>query len=263
MYTDGSVNRETKSGGAGIVIHWTNNNKTEISSAIGSLCSCARAEVTALKMATQILMEDQKSYNTKIVFLTDSKETLKMIETPKNSEICELLQELHRLSNKAKNIVIQWIPGHVGIEENERADQLANEGTKKDQENQPLTLSEYKAIIKTEIAENWNTAHPNYNRNDSIHSLPRPGQTMIFRLRTGHNRLNEHLYTKLGVASSPMCPCGAGHQNTAHILQTCQLHSTHRHRIWPSGTDLHTKLYGDCADLRKTMDFVSSIGVQL
>ena len=43
---------------------------------------------------------------------------------------------------------------------------------------------------------------------DSYHQLTRSDQTAIFRLRTGHNRLNQHLNRVMKIISSPMCSCG-------------------------------------------------------
>ena len=36
-----------------------------------------------------------------------------------------------------------------------------------------------------------------------------PEQVILLRLRTGHNRLNAHMYNKFKVGESEMCPCDA------------------------------------------------------
>jgi hypothetical protein len=43
---------------------------------------------------------------------------------------------------------------------------------------------------------------------DSYHQLTRSDQTTIFRLRTGHNRINQHLNRVMKIIPSPMCSCG-------------------------------------------------------
>ena len=60
---------------------------------------------------------------------------------------------------------------------------------------------------------------------DSYHQLTRAEQVTIFRLRTGHNRLNKHLHRKLHVVPSPICPCACGEveQDTVHVLQERRL----------------------------------------
>ena len=51
---------------------------------------------------------------------------------------------------------------------------------------------------------------------DSYHQLTRSDQTTIFRLRTGHNRLNQHLNRVMKIISSPMCSCGEAEQDTSN-----------------------------------------------
>ena len=52
-----------------------------------------------------------------------------------------------------------------------------------------------KTIIKTLTEKNkWRQQHPDHNRSDS-ETLTRAGQVILFRLRTGHNRMRAaHLY---------------------------------------------------------------------
>ena len=48
--------------------------------------------------------------------------------------------------------------------------------------------------------------------------LDRPGQLVLARLRSGHNRLNAHMHRKLKIVPSPSCPCGEEDQTTEHVL---------------------------------------------
>ena len=54
----------------------------------------------------------------------------------------------------------------------------------------------------------------------ALHQLPRHQQTTIFRLRTGHCRLNSHL-KRIGVKTSAQCPCGEADQTPEHYLKSC------------------------------------------
>ena len=65
----------------------------------------------------------------------------------------------------------------------------------------------------------WRQRHPNYNQSDSLHELNRPEQVILFRLRTGHNRLNAHMYNKFKAGESEMCPCNADIMTAEHLLQ--------------------------------------------
>ena len=70
----------------------------------------------------------------------------------------------------------------------------------------------------------WKQQHPNYNQSDSLHKLNRTEQVLLFRLRTGHNRLNAHRYDKFKAGESEMCPRNADIMRAEHLLQQCQLH---------------------------------------
>ena len=81
-----------------------------------------------------------------------------------------------------------------------------------------------------------------YNPNqDALHQLARHQQTIIFRLRTGHCRLNSHL-KRIGVKTSAQCPCGEADQTPKHYLQSCSLHQQARQQIWPTCVSLKTRL---------------------
>ena len=60
-----------------------------------------------------------------------------------------------------------------------------------------------------------------YNPNPgALHQLARHQQTIIFRLRTCHCRLNSHL-KRISVKTSAQCPCGDMDQTPEHYLQSC------------------------------------------
>ena len=71
----------------------------------------------------------------------------------------------------------------------------------------------------------------------ALHQLPRHQQTTIFRLRTGHCRLNSHL-KRIGVKTSAQCPCGEADRAPEHYLQSCSLHQQARQQIWPTCVSL-------------------------
>ena len=91
---------------------------------------------------------------------------------------------------------------------------MAKIGARDEQPENPVCLAESKTIIKAL----YRTSPPP----DSYHSLTRQDQVTIFRLRTGHCRLNQHLHRKMKVVPSPMCSCGEAEQDTRHILQGSQ-----------------------------------------
>ena len=140
------------------------------------------------------------------------------------------------MQNKCR-IILQWIPSHCGIAGNERADQLAKEGSNMQQPDVPISYHQKKSMIKAQ-------RKPNLPSRDDYHLLNRQEQVIIFRLRTGHNRLNSHMYTKFKIGTTAKCTCGQANQTSEHILQECANYHTLRCTYWPSDTPMNVKLYG-------------------
>ena len=118
-----------------------------------------------------------------------------------------------------------------------------------------------KTIIKTLSKKKWKQQHPNYNQSDSLHKLNRPEHVLLFRLRTGHNRLNAHMH-KFKVGESEMCPCNVDIMTAEHLLQHCRLHDALRWDTWPEPTPQRDKLYGNLEELR-TAAFVRATGISI
>ena len=58
-----------------------------------------------------------------------------------------------------------------------------------------MSLEESKTQIRTAIYQRWIENHPNYSKTDAYYRRDREGQTIVFRLRSGHNRLKKtHAY---------------------------------------------------------------------
>ena len=107
--------------------------------------------------------------------------------------------------------------------------------------NKTLTRNKKKAIFHCKTG--------GYSQNqDALNQLPRHQQSTIFRLRTGHCRLNSHL-KRVGVKTSAQCPCGKADQTPEHYQQSCLLHQRARQQIWPTCVSLKTKLWVSAEDL--------------
>ena len=82
-----------------------------------------------------------------------------------------------------------------------------------------------------------------------------PQHVILFRLRTGHNRLYAHMHSKFRVGESKMCPCNADIMTAEQLLQHCQLHDALRRDMWPEPMSLRVKLYDNLEELRRTATF--------
>ena len=128
-------------------------------------------------------------------------------------------------------------------------------GARKPQPEISSTFSEAKTLIKN--------LHRPHKPQDGYYGLTREQQVIIFRLRTGHNRLNQHMHKRLKLTPSPICPCGAEEQNTEHVLQRCSQYEMLRKSIWPVEIPMREKIYGPQEELMKTTRFIIESGLQV
>ena len=242
-YTDGSARDAVADGGAGVYIKSPEGQSIRKGIPTGKHCTNYAAETEALKAATEYVLELDTDSN-QVVFLTDALSVLQALEGNKLPQLEEKLQKVQ----KEKRVILQWIPAHCGINGNEEADQLARNGATQPQPINSVDFREKTTIIKA--------AFRTPNSKDPYQFLDRRQQVAIFRLRTGHCRLNRHM-NRMNLSPSPLCPCGLEDQTPQHILQTCPMYQELRQRVWPSVTSLQAKLYGSLEELEKTTQFIS------
>ena len=81
--------------------------------------------------------------------------------------------------------------------------------------------------MKTVVQSFFKVPEPN----DSCHQKIGQDQVNIFRLRTGHNKLNKHL-NRLKIVALPRCQCQEVDQTAEHILQACRDLQSLRRETW-------------------------------
>ena len=94
-------------------------------------------------------------------------------------------------------VSLQWIPSHCNMSGNEAADSLAKEDITKEQVDRSISYPEVKTIVKAKQQSMWRHEQSRYSKADPYCLLTRREQLTVLRLRTGHSRLNYHLYSKL------------------------------------------------------------------
>ena len=249
VYTDGSATNAVRNGGAGVFIQHQEEQKT-IAQPTGVYCSNYKAEVEALTIAANTVTEPTDT-GKQIVFFTDALSVLKTLDEGGLPSLQAALQNI-----KCFRMVLQWIPAHCGVKGNEEADRLAKQGAEKEQtETPPASYAEMKTIIKS--------LHKPPQHQESYHKLARQEQVIIFRLRTGHNRLNHHMHTRFKLVQTPKCPCGEADQTTEHVLQHCKNHDDLRKQTWTQETSLQDKLYGTVETMKKTTRFIVESGLKV
>ena len=275
VYTDGSAFRAIKFAGYGVLVEYPDGTKETLSEACGNNSSNYEAEINAITAAIELLhqqFELTEKEPQDIVIFSDSKSALDALKMPPypHPDIGNTALAIHNLLTSYNiQITLQWIPGHSEIRGNELADQLAKEGTRKPQPDNPCTMATTKNILKSQTKEEWlnkwatgTTGRALFaerskpKKNDPINKLYRPDQSLIFQFRTGHAAVNMHL-NRLDPLYGPHCRhCPYAYETTVHILFGCPALSYNRKKLLPPNPDIHNTLYGPLQQLRLTANFI-------
>ena len=69
----------------------------------------------------------------------------------------EIQDRLHKTEIDQKQVVFMWVPGHVGIRENEAADRAAKEALEKEPIDALMPFSDLKPLTDKYIHQIWQT----------------------------------------------------------------------------------------------------------
>ena len=259
VYTDGSATEATRDGGAGVYIKYR-EREARHAYAAGKYSSNYRAEAVAMTRAAEELTTNANEIKPNVLILTDALSVLEGLKNAKEKCLDPLHRALATLSLKAK-VTLQWIPAHCGIPGNEIADSLAKEGSRLEQTDRGMTYQEVKTHVKRCSKNRWMARHKDYCKSDPYYKLSREDQVIIFRLRTGHNRMNAHL-RRIHLVPTDLCQrCGNAPMTTDHILQECDVLIQQRKALWPQDTPVTTKLFGTLLDLQRTAKFLNDSNI--
>ena len=126
-----------------------------------------------------------------------------------NDLMKKFIKEYSVQTKQGKTIALYWIPSHVGIPGNEKADSAAKDGLSLSITALKSTASELLPRVTKLISEKWQKSWNNCTGNElqsinptigvyqHIRSLSRRDAVIIHRLRIGHTRLT-HSYLLSG-----------------------------------------------------------------
>ncbi len=217
IYTDGSKDPTHGTTGIGVFQqHHQLNNKGRLR----NHSSVFTAELTAILAALQF--KTTQTPNTNTLICSDSLSSLQAIQnknTKSNPELIpQILQTAQQLVNMGNNITLLWIPAHVGIPGNEKADKLAKNALSHPTITIPNTHT--KDEVKSHIAQSIKAAqalkYTSTKQSWYKHTIPKPLKKHIIfsknpntdrlytKLLTGQARLN-NLKHKFKQKASPNC----------------------------------------------------------
>ena len=201
----------TQAAGAGYYSHLF-----EGFSPVGSNASNFDGEILAIHHAAERLLA-VSSNPTRVVFFVDSQAAIVALTNNTPTDCAATMAGRRLMSGMIESgwhITLQWIPSHIGIEGNERADQLAKQGARLPQPSNTTSLMTAKNLVERVVSK-WTK---NFLREactgkqwESLahdkqipRNLPRAEAVAKFRLLTGHDYLQAHLH-RIGLANSDIC----------------------------------------------------------
>ena len=249
-YTDGSSNELGV--GAGIFI-WPENEMADydnpnqnIHIPLSNTTTVFQAEMLAISTAAHLLLHN---VNKHIAILSDSLSAIQSLENPeiRTKTKLDCINNINKIA-VANQLALIWVPGHSGIQGNERADELANTGAAVEYIGPspipPIPLSFVKSKTKEWMTDQstlkWRYAQKFKGTKEfldtidmtSLHTiryLQKPLLTYTINTITGHGSFRSHL-VKLKLSDEPSCPyCGSIQDTNIHYVYHCPKFTKNRH----------------------------------
>nr|XP_022904166.1 uncharacterized protein LOC111416393 isoform X2 [Onthophagus taurus] len=248
IYTDGSKGRN--GAGAGVFSH---DPLIRLSEPLGSSTTVIQAELTAIKLAADCIVESNKRGKCFTIF-TDSKQSL--LALSRVIITSAVVMDCHKALEEAakyNSVRIQWIKGHSGSKGNNHADRLAKRAAGRAPcAPEPIitpSLATHIELIKhithKKFLNGWDRT-PGCHLAKELLKYPSAATAQFFvglgksalrtatGLLTGHCKVNKHLQN-MKLADSPLCrACEQDDETVKHILCDC-----------PSLTDLRLRTFGE------------------
>ena len=188
------------------------------------------AESHAILLALDFI--DTYDFNRFVVF-SDSLSCLEAIHNIKwaSPMICHILEKCHFVSLVGKEIHFCWVPSHVGITGNERADVEAKAALQFPISDCKVPHCDYKQMITSQLTKIWQTQwdQADFNKLHSIKKVIGPtkfqgisrrrDEVVLHRARIGHTHVT-HSYL-LKAEDQPQCSSCLCSLSVRHILIDC------------------------------------------
>lgn len=236
LYTDGSKTEEGV--GAGI---YEAQSKTKISLSLGKYATVFQAEIIAIEhCAVEILNRGIRKK--KVAIYSDSQAALQAIDSCRVDSrlVWDCLEALTSIGQHNK-VTLAWVPGHKGIPGNEKADELAREGSSKALVGPEPFCGIAKPITKARInmwmqgkSQEWWTQSPGMRQAKlfikesfpsftvDLLSRSRKEVRMVVGLLTGHCRLRKHMSIMTLTEEAECRFCQEEEETPEHILCQCE-----------------------------------------
>ena len=249
IFTDGS--KKNNMTGAGMCVYICGiENHTEYYH-LGTNASVFQSELYAINRAAEWALSHCDDY-TGIEILTDSQAGLRALNssTVQSKLVKETISNLNVLGTHS-NTVIKWVPGHMGVTGNERADELARQGSSALPIGPPPFVPIPAGSIKQEINNLHREQHQKLYDKEKISPKGKAWVSNILAtnnpsrlthntrdtriltwLYSGHSPLG-YFQNKTGNFSSPNCrECPGTEETSDHYIGKCPAYANIRQQIF-------------------------------
>ena len=201
-------------------------------------------EMTAVKLAVEkVLMLESTTQHTKFAVFTDSLSTAQtFISGRANSRpalYAEILDLIHTVRGR---IILVWLPSHIGIAGNEKADRLASLGTIRPTVDIKIGFELREAYEHADVyitnlwQQHWDSdptgrhlysIRPSVGHKEQHRFTSRSTEVTSFRLRLGKCRLNANLH-QIGCHETGLCSHCQEPETIQHYIMDCQFNTVAR-----------------------------------
>ena len=203
IYTDGS--KSACATGFGV---FSKDLSLEISTKINNISSIFTAEAKAIAKALEYI-EINKLENQKIAVLSDSLSVISAIGNHYNK--IHIINSIKSYLQYQPHTILIWIPSHVGIEGNERADALAKKALT-DPNNTDIYIED--SDLTKVLTDKFK------NPNQLVKNLSRKEETLLHNVYIGHHALtHSYLVNRMPQRGCNECQVALDMQ---HLLLDCE-----------------------------------------
>ena len=281
IYTDGSrcegahEDRSIMSSGSGA---FSTELGIELSYPIGRYGTVFQAEVVAIKCALECVIA-HTTQRGPLNIHSDSQAAIRALSAPRITSkiVFECRKLLEQVACDHETTLV-WVPGHMGIELNEKADWLAQVAARTRLQGPEPMIGIPPATVKLEIAEWARKKHEETWRsnllcrqshefmpnlalkivNKKLLGLSKIDLRFLIGLLTGHTGVNYMLH-KMGLVDTPRCElCNLEDESVRHLLEVCPALMQMRRRAY--GREILTLEEVKAAGLSKMLTFAKKTG---
>ena len=230
------------------------------------------AELWAIKTAINEIVWTGEEGDQYTIF-SDSRSALQALrrDITLSPLILEIKEQIHRIEARNIGIEMCWVPGHVNITGNEKADAEAKEAAMAATPplNRGINYTDMKRPIREAIfkkwQEDWNSLNIEGRKLREIKQEVRKWksslnkcrriETALSRLRVGHTNIT-HSYLMQSQANPPECERCRQPITVKHLLLECRKYASTRNKLYnnPSLSDMLAE--SSSFDLNKIISFL-------